>query len=271
MWKIPAPEQDIPEQAEKAPEQRRGPTDVRFGYTLNDLDRLARTVVVANSQWWPAGDRKDQADTAWSGIVEYLYTTEDEPAERDLLDAGTRALVEDTKGYRKHHGLRNGGLIADGPRFATYWYEPPAEPWEERVIERIAVNQILAQVKPHEVDALLALAAHGDYAAAAEGLGLNYTTLTVRLSNARKTFRRHWFTPDTAPPIKGTDRRVGSRATPLRTHCSSGHEFTPENTQWRAPRVPGRARTRVCRACESDRSKARTAARNGRAAASEKP
>ena len=266
MWKVPARPQDIPERAEPAPEYRRGPTDVRFGYTLNDLDRLARTVVVANAQWWPAGDRKDQADTAWSGIVERLYAVTDEPTERDLLEAGTRALVEDTKGYRKHHGLRDGGQIADGPRFATYWYEPPSEPWEDRVIERIAAGQILTQVKSHEVDALLALAAHGDYAEAAEGLGLKYTALTVRLSSARKTFRRHWFAPETAPPVKGTtDRRIGSRTTELRTHCSKGHEFTPENTYWRAARKAGRAPSRYCKTCESARSQLRVAARKAAA------
>lgn len=238
---------------------------IRHGYTLGDLDRLARTVVVANSQWWPAGDRKDQADTAWSGIVEYLYSATDTPTERDLLAAGTQALVEDTKGYRKHHGLRDGGLIADGPRFAAYWYQPPAEPWEDRVIERIAAEQIIAKVKPHELDAVLALAAHGDYQAAADALGLKYTALTVRLSGARKTFRQHWYAPEVAPRMKGTDRRVGSRTAELRTHCSKGHEFTPENTYWRAPRVPGRARSRYCKQCESERGQRRVAARRAAA------
>lgn len=246
-------------------------TAVRYGYTLDGLNRLARYVVVANLQWWPGGDRHDQVDTAWSGIVEHLYAVDDEPTESELLAAGTRALVEDTKGYRKLHGIRDGGthagehgFIGDGPRFAAYWYEPPAEPWDERIIDRMALAQILATAKPLHLDAVGALAATDNYATAAEVLGLKASALSVRLSEARKQFRRHWFAPDTAPPIKGTDRRVGSYAKPLSEFCRNGdgpHEMTPENTQWRAPRKPGRRQMRVCRACEADRSRKRVSAR----------
>lgn len=237
------------------------PGCVRFGYTLEILDHLARTVVVANSQWWPAGDRRDQAETAWSGIVEHLYAVTDEPTRADLLAAGTRALVDDTKGYRKHHGLRDGGLISDGPRFAAYWYQPPAEPWDDQVVERLAAEQILTRIKPHELDAVMALAATGDYQAAADALDIKYTTLTMRLSAARSAFRRHWFEPDTAPPVQGTDRRIGNRAQALRTHCSAGHEYTPENTYRRPNPKPGKRGERVCRTCETARSAARSAAK----------
>jgi len=239
-------------------------TALRFGYTLDDLNRLARTVVVVNAQWWPAGDRRDQADTAWSGIVEHLYACDAEPSERNLLDAGTRALVEETKGYRKHHGLRDGSRVGDGPRFAAYWYEPPAQPWEERVVERLAAQQILARVNATHLEAVLALAATGDYAQAAGALGLKYSALTVRLSAARKTFQRHWFAPDTAPPIKGTDRRTASHSKALATHCRGGkgpHEMTPENTYRRPNPKPGKRGERVCRACEAERSKRRAAAK----------
>ena len=244
--------------------------EIRHGYTLADLDRLAKTVVVANSQWWPAGDRKDQTDTAWSGIVELLYAHDGEPSERDLLDAGTRALTEDTKGYRKHHGLRDGGFIGDGPRFAAYWYEPPAVPWEERVIERIAAEQILTKIKGHELDALLALASTGDYAAAAQVLGLKYATLTQRLTEARRAFRRQWFAPEVPPPVKGTDRRVGSRAKPPSEYCKGGrgpHRMTPENTYRRPNPKPGKRGERVCRACETERSRLRHAAKKAAYAA----
>jgi hypothetical protein len=241
---------------------------IRHGYTLRDLDRLAHTVVTKNAQWWPAGDRRDQIDTAWSGIVEHLYATDGEPTENDLLDAGTRALVEDTKGYRKHHGLRDGGYIGDGPRFAAYWYEPPAQPWEERVIERLAAQQILPRVNATHLEAVLALAATGDYADAADALGLKYSALTVRLSEARKTFRRHWFAPDSAPPVKGTDRRTASHSKPLATHCQGGkgpHEMTPENTYRRPNPKPGKRGERVCKACETERSQRRYAARKAAA------
>lgn len=239
------------------------------GFSLDDLDRLARTVVVVNAQWWPGGDRHDQADTAWHGIVEHLYSVGGEPTERDLLAAGTRALANEVNGHGRHHGRTKDGTGATAPRFAAYWYEPPAQPWEDRVVERIAAEQILGRVKPHEIDALLALAAHGDYAAAADALGLKYATLTVRLSTARRTFRQHWFAPESAPRMKGTDRRIGSRQAEPATHCSKGdHEFTPENTYWRAPSKPGRAPGRYCKACESERSQKRRAAKLAKKAVS---
>lgn len=245
--------------------------ELRYSYTLDDLNRLARMVVTTNLQWWPAGDRRDQTDTAWSGIVEHLYSTDEEPTENELLAAGTRALVEDTKGYRKLHGIRDGGThagepgyIGDGPRFAAYWYQPAAEPWEDRVIERVALAQILATAKSVHLEAFGALAATDDYAAASSALGLKGSALTARLSQGRRHFRRHWFAPDTAPPIKTTDRRVGSYTKPLSEFCRNGtgpHQMTPENTQWRQARKPGRRPTRVCRACEAERSQARVQAR----------
>ena len=233
------------------------------GYSLNDLDRLARTVVVANAQWWPGGDRYDQADTAWHGIVEHLYSASDAPTERDLLAAGTRALTNEVNGHGRHHGRTKDGTGTTAPRFAAYWYEPAAEPWEDRVIERIAAEQILTRVKPHQTDALLALAAHGDYAAAAEALGLKYATLTVRLSGARRTFQEHWYAPERPPSTRGTDRRVGSRAKPLPEYCKGGdgpHLMTPENTRWNKGRTAASAKVRRCRACQADRDRARKAA-----------
>lgn len=59
-----------------------------------------------------------------------------------------------------------------------------------------------------------------------------------------------------------TDRRVGAHDKELATHCSNGHEWTPENTHIRRRTLRGKPHTsRVCKACERDRSAARAKAR----------
>lgn len=231
-------------------------TMLRHGYTLDDLNRIARTVVVANAQWWRGADRHQQADLAFSAIAEHLYLTNEAPSERELHAAGTRALVEDAKSYRHHHGLRDGGhgLAGEAPRFAAFWYEPPADPWEDRILDRVAVAQIMPTLDEPLMQAIAALAALDDYALAAKVLDLKYPTLTARINRGRRTFRQHWYAPETAPATRGTDRRVGSRTAVERTHCSEGHEFTPENTYLRpSSKGPKYPPSRYCRICQSER------------------
>lgn len=228
------------------------PVHVRHGYTMTDLDRLARTVVVANAQWWRGGDRFDQAAIAWSGIAEHLCAAEVVPSPNDLLAAGTRALADDVKGWRRSHGMREQSADV-GPRFAAFWYEAPAQPWDERVVESIAVHQVLEELPAHQRDAVIALATYEDYGRAAEALGIKYPTLTARLRLARQTLARLWYAPETAPRTRHTDRRVGSYTAEASTHCGAGHAWTLENTRWAKGRTAASAKVRRCRSCERER------------------
>ena len=135
---------------------------------------------------------------------------------------------------------------------------------EEGIVERLAVGQILATLPPIEREAIVSLAVHDDYQVAADAIGLGYSALTQRLTQARRRFRAAWVAPEVAPAAKGTDRRVGVRGKPLATHCRGGkgpHEMTPDNTYRRPSPKAGHRGERVCRACEAERSKARVAAR----------
>lgn len=272
-WKItpPAavPAESVTDEDQQIPSAERGPLDLRYGYTLDDLNRIARTVVVANAQWWRGADRHQQADIAFSAVAEHLYLTDEAPTERELHAAGTSALVEDAKAYRHHHGLRDGGhgLAGEAPRFAAYWHVPDAESWEDRVLDRIALGQILPTLDASLLESVTTLAALDDYSLAADALGLKYVTLVARVNRARKVFRRHWYAPETAPPNRGTDRRIGSRSAVERTHCSEGHECTPENSYWRpSSRGPAYPPSRYCRICQGSRraeNKRKAAARTG--------
>lgn len=229
--------------------------EVLHGYTLADLDRLARRVVTAHLGWWSAGDRHDQYETAWSGIAEHLCAADEAPKPSDLTAAGTAALDREVKAGKRHHGAtRTGGI---GPRYAAYWYEPPAEPWEDRLVDGIAVGQILAAVPPDGFQAILALAGAPDRDAAAEAVGLSRQALNTRLSRARKVCREHWFAPDAAPAMK---RAPSPGRMPAREVCDAGHPLTPDNIAWMAPKKPGRPRYGRCRTCEQERARARGAA-----------
>jgi DNA-directed RNA polymerase specialized sigma24 family protein len=245
-------------------------TVVAHGYTMRDLHKLAASACTYDRSM--ASDAGTRYNTAWSAIAEALCAADEPPAWHDLFTVGWRAIYNEVREMRHTYGFfekdgSNG--VASSPRFVQYWTQPPVRP-DDGLTERLAVGQILATLTDTERDAVVALAVHDDYRRAAEALGISYTALTVRMSAARKRFRAHWYAPETAPAIKGTDRRVGSHGKPLATRCKNGkgtHEMTPENTYRRPSPKPGKRGERVCRACEAERSKARSERKRAGAAA----
>lgn len=241
---------------------------VAHGYTMRDLDRIAAAACTYDRSM--ASDATTRYDVAWSAIAEALCAAEEPPEWHELLTVGWRAIYAEVREMRHLFGQRDRdgtNEVASAQRFRQYWTLPPERP-EEGAAERMAVPQILAVLSPAEREAVVALAVHDDYQAAADALGINYTAFTARMTTARRRFRTHWYAPETAPPVKGTDRRVGSRSKPLATHCKGGkgpHEMTPENTYRRPNPKPGKRGERQCRACEAERSKARWAAKQAAA------
>lgn len=232
-------------------------TVIAHGYTMRDLDRLAASACTYDRSM--ASDTTTRYETAWSAIAEALCSTEEPPEWHDLFTVGWRAIYAEVREMRHLFGQRDKdgtNEVASSQRFRQYWTLPPERP-EEGIAERMAVPQILAALTDTERAAVIALAVHDDYQAAADALGIKYTTMTMRMSSARKKFRAHWYAPETAPPVKGTDRRVGSRTQALRTHCRNGHELSGDNVYRRPNPKPGRRGERRCRACEADRGKAR--------------
>lgn len=188
---------------------------IRYGWTLAELDRLARAVVSNNCTWWPAGDREDLYAAAWHGIVEHLYTSSTEPRRSELMEAGRQALAVDVRDTMRHHGARRDGSNS-GQKYAMYWeWAGRTTPSPEAgIVERLALAQILPALTEGQLAAIHALAATGDYAEAARLVG-SATGLKSQLMKGRRRFRALWHEGETPSSPWGTDRRAGSTSAEL--------------------------------------------------------
>lgn len=184
---------------------------IRWGWTLTNLDRLARTVVSNSRTWWPAGDRDDQYAAAWHGIVERLYSSDSEPTRIDLMEAGRQTLADDVRSSMRHHGTRR-DTSNNGQKYAMYWEwagraTPSPEPG---IVERLALHQIFPTLTPGQRAALEALAAAGDYDEAARLFGTSAAGLKSQLMKGRRGFRALWHEGETPSGHWGCDRRAGT-------------------------------------------------------------
>jgi DNA-directed RNA polymerase specialized sigma24 family protein len=213
------------------------------GYAIAALDDLAARVVRNNLHWWAAGDRGDQHAVAWEGIAEHLCSAATTPAERDLLEAGRRALAREVKDNMRHHGARRDGTN-DGTNFARYWlWQARVSPSPEAsVTDGLALRQILAALTARQQEAVSALAARGDYMLAAEMCGIRPQTFRSLIGRARREFLRLWHEGEEPSRPWGCDRRVYRRETSDPAELSRrarGAAAARERRKARARRVTG--------------------------------
>jgi DNA-directed RNA polymerase specialized sigma24 family protein len=182
-------------------------TELRHGYTLADLDVLAKSAAANNHTM--AADHRDLYHAAWSAIVDLLYASEYPPARHDLAREGKAAIWRLVRDHRQTYGYHerdwyNG--IGSGPRFATYWHQPAEAPYEERFTDHLAVGQVFAALPARLQQVLLAAAAHdGDYIAAATALDMPPGSYRTWLSQARRAAAALWHAPE--HPYRPSGRR----------------------------------------------------------------
>jgi hypothetical protein len=187
-----------------------GDTLLRHGYTVADLERLARKAAFA-SRWrfLPLSERRDIARFA---IVEHLLTTPEGPEYWFLVSLGETAIwahVEKEGRYRGRYIASSHVEPGTGmPRFHRYWTtaaQPTRSP-EDRIVDVMALKQIWSRLsRPHQA-VLLALAAHDDYQVAAASLGREYHGFVSTVSTARQQFLRLWHQHETPSRVWGRHR-----------------------------------------------------------------
>lgn len=205
---------------------------IRHGYSLDDLDKAARTAV--KTAWARAADYRERYEAAWLGVVERLMEADSEPTWGELIFAGQKEVNAHVAAYRHDHGLPTDG-VSDPDSFRVsfqrfWWLSMRAQPSHAHgVEERAALHQIMATLAEVERSTLLALAITGDYAQAAALLDMQYQTFHTSLSRARRKFFALWHEGEAPSCMWGRDRRkwrqdvdeVADHRTAIRRHRRS--------------------------------------------------
>lgn len=192
--------------------------ELRHGYTLADLHAIARLAVhVAGTL---ATDWRERYDTAWSGIAEHLYAAVEPPPHPDLVRAGRLAIYAAIDGDRQTYGYFKRKTIGgqagpfSSPAFRAYWLDWITNVRHDHapaIVERVALPSILATLTVRQRQALLALAAHDNYRAAAAAMGVKPKTFDGYIADARRRFFALWHEGETPGP-RWVDRRVASHS-----------------------------------------------------------
>lgn len=206
-------------------------TELRHGYRLADLHRLARYATLSIGT--RAANFQDRYDIAYGAIAEHLYAVEHPPRDHNLVDAGRRAILNDEEDRRRSQGLTSSG---ESPRFAAYWqWTARVTPSpEEPIVERVALGQILATVPPAQLAALQARAVFGDHKAAADALATDRRNYRGNLRYARQRILALWHEGEKPSRLwqrdylGGEKSRTAQRALRnLRERNGTTRSFTP--------------------------------------------
>jgi hypothetical protein len=157
-----------------------------LGYTFRELHQIAARATIY-CRW---GDRfpfSVRFEIAWDGVVDHLAGCQEPPESFDLYKAGMRAIGRASDRELREHGITRGG---DGlqvmPRFDAYWAPRAGAPADAGVVDRLAVWQIWAMLRPLHQMAFL--------------------TFTSLIGEARAAFLALWHEGETPSRIWATDK-----------------------------------------------------------------
>jgi hypothetical protein len=169
------------------------------GWTLDDLTQMARWVVQSNKGF--VLERGEAIDIAAVALVERLYS-QPSATKLDLYRAARAAVSGANDREFSYLGLtrqmKRDGREGTTPSFARYWNgrEALRSPFEDAIVERLAVKQVWAGLSSSHRQTFNALISAGSLRAAAEILGVSEPTYRARLWRARIEARRLWHAPE---------------------------------------------------------------------------
>lgn len=188
-------------------------TNLWHGYTLADIDRLARTAA-ARAYGGRVLDPTDSYHAAWFAIVETLCTAAEPPTGHALVTTGMNAVGRAAEDHRHTWGMGSTGDSGVGtrPRFQCYWDGRQVTPSpEDGVVDRLALHQIWPRLSRTYQQAIYAhVIHHGDEQAAAASLGYTLETYRSYFKRARAAYRALWHEHET-PSHTWARREYGQR------------------------------------------------------------
>ncbi|MEU8682915.1 hypothetical protein [Streptomyces sp. NPDC048611] len=188
--------------------------NLRHGYTLDDLDRLTRTVLVID-RWRTDINTADRYAAIHFAITEQILTADEPPTSGDLIACGRQATNRYVRTEMHHHGYDQRDVAAGPgalPGFQRYWQQSGRTPWDERLVELLTLAQIWPRLTLAQQQAVMALALAGDHQEAAESMGLTLVAFSGRLKTARNRVFQLWHEHETPPRRRRRDKRVLTRS-----------------------------------------------------------
>lgn len=219
--------------------------------SIKQIDNASRAAALhCWSQVLPMDER---FEVAWGAIAEAAASSNQRIRYNDMVQIGKESIDDEARDWSRHHGRSN------GKSFQAFWLDrweldAANNQFERRLVDNLALAQVMAVLPSRMSTALIALAIGGDLASAAALLGQHYDTVTRNVRDARRAIYAMWFEGQT-PPTPPIDRRVESYQQPRADQCPQGHELTADNI-YRLGRTG-----RTCRTCQIARSAARRAGR----------
>lgn len=246
------PEQAVAvEEVEPVEDAEPGSDALRFGYTLDDVDRLTR--VVCKTHHAMACDFRDRYAEAYGAIVEELYSATEPPRENDLIAVGHAAIRDMVRAVHRTHGLSLDSGEGTTYGVAKFWWDisrPTPSP-EGRVVELETLRMIWPQLDQRDREALLAVAAcDGDHYRAATMLGVSDRVMRARIKHACATFLSWWHEGE-RPSTRWREQ----------THRRRAEDLVPCGTPsaYHRHRRRGEPTDEACRRAVDDARKARNA------------
>jgi hypothetical protein len=183
--------------------QPRAHQEAWLGYTFTQLRQIADRAA-RYCRWGDRFAAPERCEIAWAGLIDHLTTCDTPPEPFELYKAAQGAIGRASNKELSEHGLTSRGDAM--PKFDIYWAPRPAPAADTTVVDRIAMWQIWATLRPLHKLAFLALAAHNDYAQAAQAIGYPYNTFTALISQARVEFLARWHEGERPSRIWACDR-----------------------------------------------------------------